>query len=75
MNTDFLLASNPPSLLGVLIVIFVFFACPVLALTFFIASGVLYAQKERKPAIVYALLGLLCTLAPLSLGILMWFFV
>lgn len=71
MNTDIPLGSGP-YFSTVLLLLFAFIFCPILAVTFFIASAVLYARKERKPAFVFALLGLLSTLPPLALGIVMW---
>lgn len=64
MNTEILIASSPPGNV-VFIALLVLFGCPLLALTFFIASVVLFAQKERKTAKICALLGLLFTLVPL----------
>ena len=64
MNTHFLLASSPPGDV-VFYALLVLLGCPVLALTFFIASAVLFVQKERKPAEICAILGLLFSLVPL----------
>lgn len=61
MNTLLLLASRPPSI-GVLIGGLLFICCLILALVFFIASGVLFAQKQRKPAGICVRFGFLFTI-------------
>lgn len=61
MSTVLLLASRPPSI-GVLISGLLFICCLALALVFFIASGVLFAQKQRKPAGICVRLAFLFTI-------------
>ena len=69
MNTDILLASGPPRdfLFLILKALLLCFVCPLLVLSFFIASMVLFAQKKRKPAELCALLGFLSIVLSLAL--------